>query len=40
MQAATVHVDYQLPNEHSRVEFLLDGIEYKDAALHADVAVV
>ena len=33
MQAAAEHVDFQLPNGNSRVGYLLDGIEYEDAAL-------
>ena len=31
MQAAAEHVTYQLPNEHSRVEYLLDAIQCNDA---------
>jgi hypothetical protein len=27
MQACAEHVQYQLPNEHSRVGFLLDAIQ-------------
>jgi hypothetical protein len=40
MQACSLHVDYQLPNAHSRVGYLLDGIECDDAALQAAIAVV
>ena len=32
------HVKFQLPNEHTRVSNLIDGIENSDAALQAAVA--
>ena len=40
MQACSLHVAFQLPNEHSRVDFLLDGIENDDAGLQAAIANV
>ena len=40
MQACSQHVAYQLPNEHSRVGFLLDGIENDDTGLQAAMASV
>ena len=40
MQACSLHVAFQLPNEHSRVGFLLDGIENDDAGLQAAIANV
>lgn len=40
MEACAQHVKYQLPNEHSRVGFLLDGIECSDAGLQAAMASV
>ena len=38
MQSCTQHVQYQLPNEHSRVGYLLDGLENNDAGLQAAIA--
>ena len=35
MLACAEHVQYQLPNEHSRVGFLLDAIQCADAGLQA-----
>ena len=35
-----MHVDYQLPNEHSRVGYLLDRIECGNAAFQATIVVV
>ena len=35
MQASADHVQYQLPNEHSRVGFLLEAIQCSDAGLQA-----
>ena len=40
MQACSEHVAYQLPNEHTRVTYLLDGIECSDAPLQAAMALV
>ena len=40
MKAASQHVDYQLPNEHTRVTYLLDAIECSDAKLQAAMASV
>jgi hypothetical protein len=40
MQACAQHVQYQLPNEHSRVGFLLDEIQCSDAGLQAAMASV
>lgn len=40
MQACAEHVQYQLPNEHSRVGFILDAIECSDAGLQAAMASV
>jgi hypothetical protein len=40
MEASAEHVQYQLPNEHSRVGFLLDAIQNSDAGLQAAIASV
>jgi hypothetical protein len=40
MQAAAEHVTYQLPNEHSRVGFLIDAIQCNDAGLQAGMASI
>ena len=40
MTACSNHVQYQLPNEHSRVGFLLEAIECSDAGLQAAMASV
>ena len=40
MQQCAEHVDFQLPNQNSRVGFLLDGIETTDASLQAVMALV
>ena len=40
MQAASEHVTYQLPNEHSRVGFLLTAIHCGDAGLQAAMASI
>ena len=40
MEACAEHVEYQLPNEHSRVGYLLDGIQCSDAGLQAAMASV
>ena len=39
-RAAAEHVTYQLPNEHSRVGYLLDAIQCSDAGLQAAMASV
>ena len=38
MRAAAEHVDFQLPNQHTRVGYLLDAIECNDAKLQAAIA--
>ena len=40
MQACAEHVKYQLPNEHSRVGFLLEAIQNSDLGLQAAMASV
>eukprot|EP00980_Cylindrotheca_fusiformis_P023710 scaffold10830_cov73-Cylindrotheca_fusiformis.AAC.1 len=40
MQAASEHVTFQLPDEHTRVTYLLDSIETNDASLQAAIASV
>ena len=40
MQSCAEHVDYQLPNKHTRVGYLLDAIECTDARLLAVIANV
>ena len=40
MSACAEHVQYQLPNEHSRVGFLIDAIQSTDAGLQAAMASV
>ena len=40
MKAACQHVDYQLPNEHTRVTYLLDALESDDACLQAAMASI
>ena len=40
MQACTEHVEYQLPNDHSRVGFLLEAIQNTDPGLQAAMASV
>ena len=40
MQQYTEHVSYQLPNEHTRVGYLLEGIQCSDAGLQAAMASV
>ena len=40
LTACSQHVEYQLPNEHSRVGFLLNGIECSDAGLQAAMASI
>ena len=38
MQASAEHVQYQLPNEHSRFGFLLEEIQCSDPGLQAAMA--
>jgi hypothetical protein len=40
MQTAAEHITYQLPNEHSRVGYLLDAIQCRDAGLQAAMASI
>ena len=40
MQASAEHVRYQLPNEHSRVGFLLEAIQCSDPGLQAAMASI
>jgi hypothetical protein len=40
MEAFAEHVQYQLPNQHPRVGFLLDAIQNNDAGLQAAIGSV
>ena len=40
MQASAEHVQNQLPNEHSRVGFLLEAIQCSDPGLQAAMASI
>ena len=40
MQTIAEHVQYQLPNEYSRVGFLLEAIQCSDPALQAAMASI
>lgn len=40
MQQCSAHVAFQLPNEHTRVTYLLDAIQCNDAPLQAAMALV
>ena len=40
MSACTDHVQYQLPNEHSRIGLLIDAIQCADAGLQAAMVSV
>ena len=40
MSACAEHVQYQLPNEHSRVGLLIDAIQCADARLQATMASI
>ena len=40
MQQCAEHVEYQLPNKHTRVGYLLEGIQCSDAGLQAAMASV
>ena len=40
MSASAEHVQYQLPNEHSHIGFLIDAIQCADTGLQAAMAGV
>ena len=40
MQASAEHVQYQVPNEHSRVGFLLEAIQCSDPGVQAAMASI
>ena len=40
MQASAEHVQYQLPNEHSRIGFLLEVIQCSDPGLQVAMASI
>ena len=40
MQASAEHVQYQLPNEHSSIGFLLEVIQCSDPGLQAVMASI
>jgi hypothetical protein len=40
MEACAEHVQYQLPNQHSRVGFFLDAIPNNDAEVQAAIVSV
>ena len=40
MQVSAEHVQYQLPNEHSRVGFLLEAIQFSNPGLQAAMASI
>ena len=40
MQASAKHVQYQLPNEHSRVGYILEAIQCSDPQLQAAMASI
>ena len=40
MQSCAQHVQYQLPNKHTRVGYLLDGIDCSNTPLQAVIANV
>jgi hypothetical protein len=40
MEQCAQHIDYQLPNQHSRVGYLLAGIRNNDPGLQAAMAAV
>ena len=40
MQQCAIHVEFQLPNEYSRMGYLVDAIETTDASLQAEMALV
>jgi hypothetical protein len=40
MQQCSEHIAFQLPNEHTRVGYLLDAIQTSDAGLQAAIAMI
>ena len=40
MQQCSEHVEYQLPNEHTRVSYLLEGIQCSNPGLQAAMASI
>ena len=40
MQQCSEHMEYQLPNEHTRVRYLLEGIQCPDPGLQAAMASI
>ena len=40
VQQCAIHIEYQLPNEHTRLGYLLEGIQSVDAGLHTVMASV
>ena len=40
MQQCAKHVDFQLPNEQTRVKYLLDAIVCSDAGLQAAMSMI
>ena len=40
MSACAGHVQYQLPNEHSRIGFLVDAIQCADTGLQATMTSI
>ena len=40
MQQCAEHVEYQLPNQHTHVEYLLEGIKCPDPGLQAAMASI
>eukprot|EP00957_Ditylum_brightwellii_P147428 11226100-Ditylum_brightwellii.AAC.1 len=40
MEQCSAHVEFQLPNQLARVNYLLDGIECGDPTLQASMALV
>ena len=40
MEQCAEHVDYQLPNQHTRVRYIMDAIQCNDAELQASLAAV
>ena len=40
LNEAAIHVNFQLPNEHSRVDYLIDNITNTDPDLRAAIAAI
>ena len=40
LEEATLHVNFQLPNEHTRVGYIIDNIANNDPALQADISSI